>query len=183
MERRLSGDARTLNAKYSPAELDTFDDERNRLAEDLTGWVLNEEVLELTRQRIARGQDNRAWVVQKPEIIELDLTRVMLPATMTSYVLSRLGECVAYPSLDTPQIRARFDLLRRGLLARAGNLRAAFASEIPVDAAGECAGLLRSIVAANGLTAEQLADLLDRDTHLQALPTGLLQLLQSDGDV
>ncbi len=183
LEQRLSDDAKTLNAKYTPNELDRLDEERARMAEELTGWVLNEEVLELTRQRIARGQDLRRWVVQKPEIIEQDLTRVVVPTSMTAYVLGRLGECVAYPTLDSPQIRARFDLLRRELLARAGNLRAAFSDGVPIDPAAECAGLLRSIVSANGINATQLAELLEHDHHLQLLPQSTLRLLGHEGEL
>ncbi|MFS6652686.1 hypothetical protein, partial [Staphylococcus aureus] len=94
-------------------ELDLLEEERGRLCEELTGWILNEEVLETTRQRIADGQHNRQWIVLKPEIIERDLQRVTTPTSMTEYTLARLGECIAYPTMESPQIRARFDLLKR----------------------------------------------------------------------
>ncbi|ABF09050.1 conserved hypothetical protein [Cupriavidus metallidurans CH34] len=180
LENLLSTDAKTLNAKYTPEELDRLEEERARLCEELTGWILNEELLELTRQRIALGQVTRTWIVQKPEIIERDLQRVIAPTSLTEYLLARLGECLAYPTLESPQIRARFDLLRRELLARAGNLRAAFASDMPVDPVSECAGLLKSVIASTGLDAAQLAEMLDQDKHMSHLPRTPLRLLGQD---
>lgn len=180
LESLLSTDTKTLNTKYTPEELDLLEEERGRMCEELTGWILNEEVLEVTKQRIARGQSDRKWIVQKPEIIERDLQRVTTPTSMTEYTLARLGECIAYPTMESPQIRARFDLLRRELLARAGNLRAAFASDMPVDPAAECAALLKSVVASTGMSLQQLAEYLDRNQHLQDLPPTTLRLLGQD---
>ena len=136
LESLLSSDAKTLNAKFAPEELEHLECERAKLCEELTGWILSEEVLEITRQRIAQGQETRKWVVPKPEIIERDLQLVTAHTSMTEYLLGRLGECIAYPAMASPQIRARFDLLRRELLARAGNLRAAFNSDVPVELCG-----------------------------------------------
>jgi len=182
LEALLSSDAKSLNAKYTPEELDRLEEERARLCEELTGWILNEEILELTRQRISQGQENRKWIVPKPEIIEQDLQRVIAPTSMTEYLLGRLGECIAYPAMASPQIRARFDLLRRELLARAGKLRAAFSSDVPVDPAAECAGLLKAVIASTGLDAVQLAEMLEQERHLLDLPSTTLRLLSQEVD-
>jgi hypothetical protein len=177
LENVLATDAKTLNAKYSPEELDSLEAERSRLCEDLSGWTLSQEVLEVMRQRIAAGQDTRTWTVQKPQIIERDLRRVPVQTSASEYLLARLGECIAFPTLESPQVRARFDLLRRELLARAGHLRTAFSSHVSADPAAECAGLLKSVVAANGLTVFQLARLLENDGHMADLPKTDLRLL------
>jgi hypothetical protein len=182
LEALLSSDAKTLNAKYTPDELDRLEEERARLCEELTGWILNEEILELTRQRISQGQENRKWIVPKPEIIERDLQQVIAPTSMTEYLLGRLGECIAYPAMASPQIRARFDLLRRELLARAGKLREAFSSDVPVDPAAECAGLLKAVIASTGLDAVQLAEMLEQERHLLDLPSTTLRLLSQEVD-
>ncbi len=155
---------------YSDYELDRLDEERSRIAEELTGWRLSEEVLDAARMRIARGQDNRRWLVQKPEIILQDLQRIAAPSNLTLYTLARLGECIAYPTCESPQVRARFDILRRELLARSGQIRKAFEPTTPVDPAGECAGLLRTLVQANSLNYEDVVKLLDGDGHLEGLP-------------
>jgi len=163
--------------RYSEVELDRLDEERGRLAEELAGWQLNEEVLNAARVRIAKGQDDRRWVVQKPEIILQDLQRVASPSNMTAYVLARLGECIAYPTTESAPIRARFDILRRELLARNGDVRRAFDASMPPNPAAECAGLLRSLVQANDLSYAEVVELLEGDGHLTRLPAAPLRLL------
>lgn len=177
----LAADVKTLNAKYTPAELDMLDADRARLCEDLSGWMLNEEVLEVMRQRIAAGQDTRSWTVQRPEIIERDLRRVSVQTSESEYLLARLGECIAFPMLESPQVRARFELLRCELLARAGHIREAFSSR-PMDPATECAGMLKSIVASKGLTVSQVASLLEDEVHLTNLPKADFRLLSVEED-
>jgi hypothetical protein len=181
LETLLSSDARTLNTKYTSEELNELEAERAYLCEDLGGWILNEEVLEVARHRIAAEQDSRKWIIPRPEILTRDLQRVSTRTSNMEYLLARLGECISFPSLESPQVRARFDLLRRELLARAGQLREAFASPIPVDPAAKCAGMLRAIIESTGKTVEQLADMLERDTHLTDLPETNLRLLANDG--
>lgn len=182
LEKLLATDAMTLNAKFSPEELDILESQRSLLCEDLSGWTLNEEVLEIMRQRIAAGLDTKTWTVQKPEIIERDLRRVSIQTTASEYLLARLGESIAFPMLESPQVRARFDLLRRELLARSGNLREAFSSSVPVDPASECAGLLKSVIASTGMTISQLVKVLESDAHMASLPKTDLRLLPVDGN-
>lgn len=182
LEAVLSSDAKALNLKYTPEELEQLEDERARLCEELTGWMLNEEVLDHARQKIVAGESGRRWVVQRPEIIERDLRRVATQVSENEYLLARLGECIAYPSLQSAEIRARFDLLRRELLARAGNLREAFASEIPIDPAAECAGILRTLLEYTGFSLTQLSTMLDSGWHLSELPGTSPRLLgQEEG--
>ena len=176
LESVLASDPTKLNSKYSTEELEALEADRCRLCEDLTSWILVEEVLEVMRQRIAAGRDTRKWTAQRPEIIERDLRRVSVQTTESEYILARLGECIAYPMLESVQIRARFDLLRRELLARAGKVREAFAGS-SIDPAAECAGMLRSLVESRGLTLLQVASLLEGDAHLADLPKTSLRLL------
>ncbi len=151
--------------------------ERQRIADELAAWRLVSEVLEVQRRLIESGQDSRRWVVAKPEIIEQALRRIAVPTDDTAYVLARLAESVAYPTFDSPEIKARFDLLRRQLLANVGNIRAALTSAQPPDVAAQCAGLLRTVVDANGLDYGRLVALLTTDKHLQALPQPQATLL------
>lgn len=162
---------------YTDAELDRLDEERSRIAEELTGWRLCEEVLDAARHRVARGQDTRRWLVPKPEVILQDLQRVEAPSNLTAYVLARLSECIAYPTCESPQIRARFDVLRRELLARSGQVRKAFDLTPAVDPTAECAGLLRTVVEANKLSYQDVVNLLESDGHLDRLPSPATRLL------
>lgn len=54
------------------------------------------------------------------------------------YLLTRLVDCESFPNLDTPMVRAKFDLLRRQLLARLGDFKNAFDMKLPQDPAHEC---------------------------------------------
>ena len=170
LETLLAQDASTLDARYTPEELDDIEARRVGLCEELTGWVLSEELLEAKRLQLIAGQGGREWLVRSPEILERGLQLVSTPVSDTEYLLLRLGDCSAYPSLETPQIRARFDLLRRELLARAGDLRSAFDRHVPISPAAECAGLLRAIVESTGQSMQELAAMLDQDSHLTQLP-------------
>lgn len=156
---------------YTDAEFDRLDEERSRIAEELTGWRLCEEVLDAARRRIANGQDTRRWLVPKPEVILQDLQRVEAPSNLTAYVLARLGECISYPTCESPQIRARFDILRRELLACGGQVRKAFDLTPVADPAGECAGLLRTLVEANKLSYQDVINLLENDGQYGRLPS------------
>lgn len=173
-------DDKTLNLRYSSEDLDRLDLERARLADELTGWILNEEILELQRRRISAGQDDRRWFVQKPEIIERDLKKVIGPTSTTTYTLARLGECISYPTMQSPTMKARFDLLRRQILAKAGNLRAALSSEIPIDPAAECAATVKIIMESTGMDALQLCSFVEKDEHMLGLPSLTFRLLSDE---
>jgi hypothetical protein len=177
LTQKLEAAMAELPPRYSDAEFDRLDEERNRIAEELSGWRLSEEVLDAARNRISKGLDNRKWVVQKPEIVLQDLHRVEAPSSLTAYLLARLGECVAYPTCESPQMRARFDVLRRELLARSGRFDEAFNRTIPADPAAECAGLLRTIVEANGLGYSDIINILEGKSSMSIPPTVISPLL------
>ena len=165
---------------YTADELDLLEHTRAVISEDLVAWQMAAEVLEVMRQRIAAGESAKSWHIQKPEIIEKDLRRALFPTNTTAYVLARLQESEAFPMLESPQIRARFDLLRRHLLANTGNIRAAFNMETSANPAAECLGLLRSIVAAHKLTMDDLKDILESDSYLESMPSRQLKLVRSE---
>lgn len=165
---------------YTADELDSLEHTRAVISEDLVAWQMAAEVLEVMRQRIAAGESAKSWHIQKPEIIEKDLRRALFPTHTTAYVLARLQESEAFPMLESPQIRARFDLLRRHLLANTGNIRAALNMEPSANPAAECLGLLRSIVAAHHLTLNDLKDILDSDSYLESMPSRQLKLVRSE---
>lgn len=76
------------------------------------------------------------------------------------YLLTRLVDCESFPNLDTPMVRAKFDLLRRQLLARLGDFKNAFDMKLPQDPAHECTGLIKEVVNRYGLTQKQTVELL-----------------------
>lgn len=170
-------------SSFTGDELDILESERQRMGEDYAGWRLCIEVLELQRLRVAAGEDSRTWIVEKPEIIEQDLKRIETPTGVTSYVLSRLQESVQYPGFQSPSIKAEFDMLRRRVLATdVRSMSEAFSTRIPVNAAAECTGVIRSLVSAHNLTVDDINRLLLTDEHLLTMPrvSGGLRLLSVD---
>lgn len=151
-------------------ELDRLELERRRLSEEASAWEVITEVLEITRVKVAAGQHEKQWIVEKPEIIIQDLKKISAPTGMTAYLLSRMQECAAYPTTESPQIRARIELLRREILFKAGRPAEAFGKESPINPAAECTGLIRAIVAANRFSYGDLVTMLETNTHFQNLP-------------
>lgn len=172
-------DSEDLDERYSGNEIDELHDERGLLAQEVTAWRLAEEVLEQTRQKLMSGEGNTKWVVGKPEIIERHLKAVAFPTEGTERVLARLAECIEFPMLESPTIRAQFDLLRRQILANRGNVREALLSKTPANPAFECAGLLRSVMDRYQLSVSDIVRLIDTDNHLEG--AGSAPLMLSDG--
>jgi hypothetical protein len=173
-EKIVSLDARIRQAlsdrAHSPTEVDALEDERQRVGEELAGWELSIEVLEQMRQRITAGEDNRRWVVERPEILAKNLQRVATTSRDSDYLLARLAECTSYPGFQSPQISRQFDMLRRRILAKSGaSLDDVLSLSQPVDSAAECAGLIRSLAAAHQLTVNDIAALLSTEAHLSKI--------------
>jgi hypothetical protein len=141
---------------------------------------MSAEVLEMMRQRVERGESDKTWHIQKPEVIERHLRRVSFPSNATEYLLARLAESEAFPMLESTQIRGRFELLRRKLLANVGKIQEAFSLEMAANPAAECLGLIRSIVGAHNISIYDLTRMLEGDGYLKSLPSPTPQLLGID---
>lgn len=177
LEQKLEGPE---SERFTAEELATMADERQRLSEEAIGYRLAEEVLERLREAIAAGSDSRRWTVGTPEIIAERLAKVEFPTAETAYVLARLAECVAYPTLDTPALRAKFDLLRRQLLAKSGRIREALRSEVPGDVAAACIAQIKVLAAANGIPLGQVSAVLQSDVESTLAETALLGVTAGD---
>lgn len=170
LDRRL--DLWEQNKSYTDDELDDMEMQRQRIGEEFAGWQLCEAVLEAARVRIEAGEDNKTWVVERPEILELELKRVELEASDKLHLLGRLAECISFPGFSTVQMERVFDMCRRRVLAASGEFQKAFELDVPIDAAAECAGLLRSLVSAKGLSVQDVVAALETDRHLKLIPSG-----------
>lgn len=172
-------DAEDLTSTYSPEEVDRLEAERSDLAQELTAWRLVEECLEHARQQRATAPEG-TWVVGKPEILERDLRAAVFPTNETDYLLERLSECLSYPTLESPAIRARFDLMRRQILAKTGNVREALSARATVSPAKACAGLIRSVVNLHNLTMNDLERIVTTSDHLDIPSVGPVLLQVSE---
>lgn len=173
IENRLDSDGA---GALTDDEWDALAKNRDILAEDLAAWQIAAEVLEVMRQRIEDDDNAKVWLVQRPEIIEKHLKRVKFPTESTDYLLARLHESEAFPALESPQIRARFDLLRRNILANTGNIREALRSETPANPGAECRGLIRSIAAAHKLGIEDIRRMMNEESA-ETIPARKFRLL------
>ncbi len=169
LDRRM--EAGEKNGSLSADAMDVLEDERMRLAEEIAGWELCEEVLEQARQRIENGSDTRRWVVEKPEILLQRFERVELDGTEPHYLLARLLECNSYPGFQSPLIALKFDALRRRILANAStSLDEVLSLDVPSDPAAECMGVIRSLVASRKLSTDDVVSILSSETHLLTVP-------------
>lgn len=159
IENKLS-EASSDSEKYTIEELDGIEEERQRITEELLGWIVSEEMLEANRKRLSEESSSTQYVVKKPEILIENLQQVSSKENDVEYLLTRLSDCESFPGLDTPMVRAKFDLLRRQLLARLGDFRKAFDMKLPANPSQECLGLLKEVVNRYGLTQKQTVELL-----------------------
>ena len=159
IENKLA-EASTNQEKYTIEELDGIEEERQTITEELLGWIVSEEMLEANRKRLQSESDTNQYVVKKPEILIENLQQVSVKENDVEYLLTRLSDCERFPNLDTPMVRAKFDLLRRQLLARLGDFKNAFDMKLPQNPAHECAGLIKEVVNRYGLTQKQTVELL-----------------------
>lgn len=166
------------HANLSESDKDVLENQRQMLAEELVGWMVALEVLDASRRAALANQSEAAWVAGKPAIIQLALQRVQVPTEETQYVLARLSEAQAYPNLQTPELKAKFDMLRRQIAARMGHIKEAFDLAQPKNPGEACAGMLRTFVQANNLSFEEVAELLNTNNHL-AVPSSNLGLLSN----
>lgn len=83
---------------------------------ELLGWKLSEEVLELMRSE-ASSEGELLLHVEKPDVVKRHLQRVSRSSNTADFVLQRIADSNAYPSMTTPQVQLVASQLKRRLLA------------------------------------------------------------------
>lgn len=146
--------------KYTFEELDGIEEDRQRITEELLGWIISEEMLEANRKRLQKEPNKHGYIVKKPEILIANLQQLSSKESDVQYLITRLADCESFPNLDTPMVRAKFDFLRRQLLAKLGDFQKAFDMKLPANPAQECLGLLKEVVNRYQLTHKQTVELL-----------------------
>jgi hypothetical protein len=140
--------------------LDSLESQLDELAQDSAGWQIREELLYQKRIEILDGFVTSKYHVERPEFVANYLERIHSPTDENKLLVQRLLESNAYPTFDSPLMRAKFDRTRRKLLAMSGHLKEAIEGEIPDNPAAELYGMLRGLVSDNNLTANQISELL-----------------------
>lgn len=150
------GDETSLNNTdllYRDKELD---------AKEFMGWTLSEEILLNNYKQLNERKDTEIYYhADAPEIVRKHLQVVSKPSSESEFLLQRIADSNAYPSIETDEVRARAGMLVRKLLAKAGRVNEALSIEIePYEEIQVFVSLVKPMVSAMGLPIEDLVSAL-----------------------
>jgi hypothetical protein len=140
-------------------------------AKELMGWELAEQIL---HDQVAKlGSQPAIYHADAPELIRRHLERVVRNRNESEFFLQRISEPNAYPSMETPEIRARAARYIRVILAKAGRLEEAATAEIePFEELRAFASLVKPMADAKGFSLEDLATALKPATQFPVIGSG-----------
>ncbi len=164
-----------------PASLDALWDEIQLDINELLGWKFSEEVL---RDMHAEAERNfgapMVLHADRPDIVRRHLKLVTRPCDKTEFLLHRLAESNAYPSMSSPQVQMAATLLRRRFSAGQG-LEDLLTLADESDDIRAVASMLNTMMQASGLSMKEVAALLASPGQEPAAPALLLQTEVDDG--
>jgi hypothetical protein len=164
------------------ASLDALWDEIQLDINELLGWKFSEEVLRGMHAEAERNADTATLIhVDRPDIVRRHLKLVTRQCDRTEFLLQRLAESNAYPSMTSPQVQMAASLLRRRFSAGQGldNLATLTDESDDVRAA---ASMLGTMMKASGLSMKEVAALLASPVQQPAAAALLLQTEADDGE-
>ncbi|MEM5345805.1 hypothetical protein [Paraburkholderia azotifigens] len=164
-----NADPELIAELYRQRELDT---------KEFMGWELSEQILYDQAERLGSEGLTR-YHVDSPELVRLHLERVSRNPTDSEFFLQRIAESNAYPSMETPEVRARAARYIRAILARAGYEDAATTEIEPYEELRCFASLVKPFMDAKGYGIDDLAKILaptDSPRRLHATRHPLLEL-------
>jgi hypothetical protein len=147
----------TVDAHYDAAELD---------ANEIVGWQLSHDILlQMLESRHATGE-KLEYHVEYPEIVKKHLRVVTKNKTISEFLLQRIADANAYPTLSDPEIQRVADRFCRYLLA--GD----YQPSLDEDSVTVLVGLVKTHMEPLGLTTSELAKRIDQFERIQedALP-------------
>ena len=146
---RLEGLTQTLEkAIKQHANDDVITDiehRRDNQALNALGWELTAEILHCKVQDIQAGKSKGLYTSFEPEFVSNYLRKIHVENDEANYLICRLNECIEYPSLESEEVKTRFELAKRKLLAASGNLAALLDSTPSSDPTGDLYSLLSSM--------------------------------------
>lgn len=170
---------RMEDADEPAASLDSLWDEIQLDINELLGWKFSEEVLQGMLAEAEKNADTTSLIhVDRPDIVRRHLKEVTRQCDRTEFLLQRLAESNAYPSMTSQQVQMTASLLRRRFSAGQGlDDLAAFTNE--VDDVRAAASMLGTMMKASGLSMQGVAALLTSPVQQPSAPAVLL-LPESD---
>lgn len=147
---------------------------------ELTGWKIAEDTLTVIREEIERNiSQNPACDAQfytsRPEIVKQHLEKIAKHSTEAEFVLQRMLDSDAYPSMETPHVSAAASKLRRRLMAGKDEPGLAI-DQFGSDDVKIVASHLRLLMQVHGVTLSQVAKLLEEGVTLPLLSKASLSM-------
>lgn len=166
-----AGEIQAADELWDVIELDT---------NEWLGWQLSEEVLAKEYDEViakdGASEDVGVFHADAPEIVRKHLQRVVKNTSEVEFLLCRIAESNAYPTMQSPQLQAVANSIRRRLLG--GREPRDFLSDLPGSAdIALASSLLKTVMQANQLSLEDISKKLTTQPVLPA--SGHLHLGES----
>ena len=147
-------------------------------AKELMGWELSEQILHDQAERMEGS--GAQYHAHEPQLIRLHLQQIVRNRSESEFFLQRICEVNAYPSMESPEVRARAARFVRLILARAGRVEDAATLEIePFEELRAFASLVKPMAEAKGFGLEEIAKALEPTATRPALHVDRPVLLES----
>lgn len=137
---------------------------------ELAGWELSERVLaEDLKRAIEEPEQPSMYRVERPDFVKLHLSRITRTCTEAEFLLIRMADVAAFPSMDSARVQATAAMVRRQISAGQG-------LDAFVDSSGQDRNLsgvvssLCSIMRAKSLSLSEIASHLKPAIGLRPSP-------------
>jgi hypothetical protein len=149
--------AATVDALYDAAEFD---------ANEIVGWQLSHDILLQMLESRRAGGEQKEYHVEAPEIVQRHLQAVVTNRSVSEFLLQRIADANAFPTLADPEIQRVADRFCRYLLV--GD----YHPKLDDDPVTLLAGLVKTHLKPMGLTISELAKRIDQleSLHAEARP-------------
>lgn len=173
---------RMEDAGEPSASLDAMWDEIQLDINELLGWKFSEEILRDMHAEAERNEHTEPLIhVDRPDIVRRHLKLVTRQCDWTEFLLRRLAESNAYPSMTSPQVQISASLLRRRFSA-GQNLDDIASLTDDSDDVRAAASMLGTMMKASGLSLKDVAALLAPPAQHPTIAAMLLPTEGADGE-
>jgi hypothetical protein len=141
------------------------------------GWRLREAIL-IDKMKRRRDEGDQAYHVDDPDLLKDSIYAVHKENSEKERLLRLVVRANEYPTIETPELRAAADIVRRKLCASVGNIDEALREIAPAEITQQLRGMLSTIVRVNGLSVEQAAKELEQQPAIASSQQKAGQLLK-----
>ncbi len=147
---------RRLEANGEPvAVLDEIWEELELDANEYLGWQMSSELL-ADLPPTTSNATGPVLLVKQPDIVRRHLIRVTRSTDVASFILQRIADSNAYPSMTSPQVQIAASQIKRRLLASTRDYSPDFEDDMH-SAVSDAAAMLAVMMKATGLSREQVS--------------------------